>query len=517
MPGLLHTPGAAVARLRARTPVLLLAAACAAVGALAALAPAAGANGTQEAIFQDDLLLLYSGSQTRESTLDELQALGADTVRAFVSWNAIAPGATSTSRPSFDAANPGAYPAANWDRFDELVASTRRRGLGLLLTPTSPSPAWASQCAGSVQTRKTCSPDPAEFGRFVTALGARYSGGYADENGGALPRVSRWAVWNEPNVSIYLTPQYVRRGGVLIPVAAARYRQLVYAAVAGLRRTGHGGDQIMAGETGPIGQTGGAPSRRPVATAQFFRTLFCISSRGGPLRSAAVGCSGRYAPLGINAIAHHPYIQGGSRPPTTPARFDEITIASPGRLKAILAQAVRLGRLRAGLPIYYTEFAFQTDPPDDILGVSLGLQAQYLAESLYKTYRDPRVRGLSQYLLRDDPGLQGFQSGLRFVDGRPKPSHRDYPFPIFAERRGAFATVFGQLRVAPNGARIPVQVQVRLGGRGQFRTVRTVTTNSKGFVAVRVASRSGTWRLSVPASPAVPGGRVSREAQEAIR
>ena len=182
-----------------------------------------------------------------------------------------------------------------------------------------------------------------------------------------------------------------------------------------------------------------------------------------------------------------------------------------------MAQAARLGRIRAGLPIYYTEFAFQTDPPDDVLGVSLGLQAQYLAESLYKTYRDPRVYGLAQYLLRDDPGLQGFQSGLRFVDGRPKPSLKDYPFPIFAERRGGFVTVFGQLRVAPNGARIPVQVQVRRRGDRQFRTLRTVTTNSRGFVAARVASRSGTWRLSVPASPGSPNGRVSREAQEAIR
>jgi len=42
--------------------------------------------------------------------------------------------------------------------------------------------------------------------------------------------VKRWAIWNEPNVGSWLTPQYIRRGGRLIANSAIRYRRLVRAA-----------------------------------------------------------------------------------------------------------------------------------------------------------------------------------------------------------------------------------------------------------------------------------------------
>ena len=290
MPARLHTSGAAVAPWCARRRALpLLTALLSALALAGALAPPARAGAFQQAILQDDLQLLYSGGGQREATLDELQRLGVDTVRAFVSWNGVAPAPTSTTRPRFDSANPAAYNPGEWDRYDDLVRSAVRRGMGVLLTPTGPIPAWASQCRGSVATRRTCSPDPAEFGRFVTAVGARYSGGYQDENGPVLPRVSQWAIWNEPNVAIWMTPQYVRRGGVLIPASAVRYRLLVRAAVGGLRATGHGADAIMAGETGPIRQYGGPQYRRAAAITEFMRAVFCVGSTGGPSRSAALG------------------------------------------------------------------------------------------------------------------------------------------------------------------------------------------------------------------------------------
>ncbi|MFL5821778.1 MAG: hypothetical protein ACJ76S_13940 [Solirubrobacteraceae bacterium] len=515
MPGCVYMLPGAAARRRARR---LAVASLAALAVLGASAPPSVAGAGQESMFQDDLQLLYSGGDRRDATLKTLQAIGVDSIRVFVSWNSIAPNPTSGSRPAFNAANPAAYGAAVWDRYDELVRAATRRGMSVLFTPTAPIPVWASQCRGSVALRKICSPDPVAFGRFVSALGTRYSGGYTDEDGGGtLPRVSRWSVWNEPNVAVWLRPQYVARGGRLVPVSAYRYRLLVYATVAALRGTGHGGDQIMAGEMGPIGHTGGSLSRRPVATAEFLRTVFCLTPRGGPLHAAGVGCAGRFAPLGINAIAHHPYIQGGGRPPRTPARFDEITISSPWRLRAIRNAAARLGRIRPGLPIYYTEFGFQTNPPDKILGVPLGLQAPFLDESLYMSYRDPTVRGLAQYLLRDDPTLPGFQTGLEFSDGKPKPSLRDYAFPVFVARHGVFVTVFGQVRVAPDGARLPVRVEMRARGSTDFTTLRTVTTNNKGFVLARLRSRRATWRLEVPPTPGLSTGLISREAQEAIR
>jgi len=492
--------------------------ACLALLAVAA-APAA-ASSRHDSIFQDDLQLLFSGGERRDSALAQVRGLGADSIRAFVFWNSVAPESSSTQRPpGFDAVDPAAYPSDLWDRYDGLVRAATDRGMGVILTPTSPVPAWASQCRGSVARRQSCNPSPAEFGAFLRALGTRYSGAYRDENdgGGLLPRVSRWGLWNEPNVGRWLTPQFVRRGGRLVPASPARYRRLAAAAIAGLRATGHGRDLILLGETGPIGNTTGALFRRPVATARFWRALLCIDRAGRPLRGREAreqGCT-RPPRLRATGVAHHPYVRGGSRPPLTRPRTDEITIANPGRLRAILAQGARRGRIPARLGLWYTEYGFQTNPPDRNLGVSLSRQAAYLNQSDWIAYRDGSVRGLAQYLLRDDPGLAGFQSGLEFTDGRAKPAMHAYRFPIHVVRRGVRVTVFGQVRQARDGARGTVRVQVRLPGR-EFTTYRSVRPNPKGFVLARnVLSRRGVWRLYW--EPEAGSPEISRTAKEATR
>jgi hypothetical protein len=360
-----------------------------------------------------------------------------------------------------------------------------------------------------VTARQSCRPDAAEFGQFVQALGSRYSGG-------ALPRVTRWGLYNEPNVGRWLTPQWVRVRGRTVAASPAMYRNLAYAAIAALRATGHGADQILLGETGPIGHTAGPLARRPVATAEFWRDLLCIDRAGRRLRGRAAadqGCRGARL-LEATAIAHHPYIRGGSRSPLTPARPDEITISSIYRLKTILRQAVRRGMLRGGLPLYYTEYGFQSNPPDRTLGVPLGQMAAYLNESEWIAFRDRAVRGLAQYLLRDDPQLGGFQSGLEFVNGRPKPALAAYRFPIWVVRRGVSVTVFGRVRPIQDRGQGMVRIQLRLPGRRAFSNFLTAAPNASGFYVVRHWSRRGTWRaLWQPAGggPAL----VSRIAHEA--
>ncbi|HVE68081.1 MAG TPA: hypothetical protein VNB64_05815 [Solirubrobacteraceae bacterium] len=486
---------------------------------LALTASPAAANRAQETMVQDDGLLLYSSAEQRDATLDELHALGADSVRAFVYWSTVAPAADSTQRPpDFDGADPADYPSDLWNRFDGLVRAAQARGLSVVLTPTSPAPAWASECAGSVTSRQSCRPDPAEFGAFLRALGTRYSGAYADEDegGGTLPRVARWGLWNEPNVGRWLTPQFVRRGRRLVPASPARYRRLAAAAIDGLHATGHAGDEILLGETAPIGHTTGPISRRPMATARFWRNLLCLDRSGRALRGRAAveqGCT-RPRRLLASAIAHHPYVRGGSRAPHTRPRPDEVTIANPGRLQAILDQGARRGRLSARLPVYYTEFGFQTNPPDRVLGVSLRRQAEYLNQSDWMAFRQSRVRGIAQYLLRDDLGNGGFQSGLKFSDGRIKPAYGAYRFPIWVVRRGVSVTVFGQVRHARDGASGVVRVQVRLPGK-DWSTYRTVKPNRKGFVLTRLWSKRGSWRLVWEPDGGQPD--ISRVAREATR
>jgi hypothetical protein len=475
----------------------LISLACALAALIAAAIPAAAsASRSQRSIFEDDQTLVLSSPTIRERTLDDLSTLGVDTVHSVVFWNKIAPAPLSTHRPAgFDGSNPAAYPAALWDRYDGLVRGAQARGMDVLLSPSSPIPAWASQCHASLKVRKVCRPNPTQFKRFVQALGTRYSGTYHDEDegGAVLPRVSRWSVWNEPNQGGWLQPQATKGG----PVAPALYRALVRAAILGLRQSGHGSDEILFGETAPIGRRSGPRTSRPTPPGTFLRDMLCIDSRGRALHRRSLDCSGGFARLPVSAIAHHPYTRGGSQPPTAKGNRDEITISSISRLKTILRQAAAKHRIPRRLPIEYTEFGFQTNPPDGLFGVSLAKQAAWINESDFIAWHDPSVRAVSQYEMRDEASLAAFQTGLRFLDGRAKPSWAAYRLPLWVARRGSKLLVWGQLRAAPDGAVEQVAVQNAPTARGAFTTVQTLTVRSrKGFLNVKVRKRAGVWRLA---------------------
>src|SRR5215207_4544081 len=472
---------------------------------LCAAAPASAAR-DQESIFEDEHQLLELGPAAANSALDDMKSLGADSVRSLVLWSRIAPAGKRRPR-GFKAADPRAYPPGAWDPYDDLVRGTGARGLGLILSPSTPAPRWASRCR---RKAATCKPDPKAFRAFVTALGRRYSGSYSDENqgGGVLPRVTRWSLLNEPNQPGWLTPQFERKRGRLVATAAVLYRALAHAGIAGLRASGHRRDQVLLGETAPIGRTSGSPARRPIPPVEFLRKLFCLTTGGKRLRGAEGrrhGCR-KLRRFAVAGFAHHPYQRGGSRPPAEPPQAKgEITISSPARLRRVLDAAARARRIRRHLPVYYTEFGFQTNPPDRIFGVRVALQPSYINQSDWMAYKDRRVRAVSQYKLIDEVSLSSFQSGLRFIDGRAKPAYAAYKLPIWVSGRGSRLRLYGQVRPAPDSSPQIVQIQVRPPKGGAFATVKTVTVRSRrGQFLVRVPKRAGVWRLAW-------GGLVSRE------
>jgi len=469
-------------------------------------APAAGST-TQQSLVEDEAQMLRSGPLARKAALDDAAALGADGVRAVVEWRALAPARRARRRPAgFDPADPADYPAARWAALDDLVRGTRARGLFLLLSPSFPGPRWASGCAPQ---RGRCRPGGRAYGAFVAALGRRYSGRYADGRGATLPRVDRWSFGNEPNQPSRLRPQYARRGGATYAAAAVAYRAMVRAGIRGLRATGHAGDEMLLGETSPIGRTTGRPATRPVPPAAFVRTLLCLG------RAAAMrGCRNPRR-LRVSGFAHHPYPRGGSAPPRTRGRrATEITLASAGRLVRLLDLGARRGRIPAGLSIHYTEHGFQTDPPDGRFGVPLARQGEYLNQSDWIAFRNPRIATVAQYKLVDDALESSFQTGLRFADGTPKPAYDAYRLPLWVSRRGpARLRVYGQLRPLAAGAAAPVELQhAPLAGAG-FRTVRTIAVRSAtNAFLVTVARREGRWRLRwLP-----PGGGPPLHSREAL-
>jgi hypothetical protein len=435
--------------------------------------------------------------------MDRIKALGADRLRITVLWSAIAPQPGSKQRPAgFDAADPGAYPSGAWDNYDTVVQLAAERGLGVNFNITVPAPLWATGSSPRADIEDRYAPSPAEFGDFVRAVGRRF------------PQVTYWTLQNEPNQPGWLDPQWVRRGGAWVESSPAIYRGLADAAWSALQDTGHGSDTILIGETAPKGVSVHGTTRA-LSPGRFVKRLYCLDDHLQLLkgrRATYRGCPAAGSPAAFRAAhpalfaatgyAHHPY-ELIFPPSQRPRHSDWFTIANLGSLSSLLARVRARFGAGGGMPLYLTEFGYQTDPPDP-LGVTAAEQARYLDEAEYLAYRNRRVRTLSQFLLYDDgaPVSSTFQSGLLFHDGAAKPALAAYAFPLFlpspSVRRGRRLHVWGLLRTAPNGQAHKVDVLFRArGAKGRFhRIARLRTQAARGYVDGRVRVRgSGSIRL----------------------
>jgi hypothetical protein len=429
---------------------------------------------------QDDRLVLWSGADTRERALDQMQRLGVTMLHSLVVWRKLAPAPSARTRPAFDARNPASY--SGWEPYDELIASAQARGIDVLLTLTAPMPNWASQCPAGAARRWVCGPRVSDYGAFVHAVATRYSGSYS-AGGQVLPRVSAWSFWNEPNHENWLRPQRT---------AATRYRALAKAGLAALAVTGHRQDLRLMGETAP---GGGSHSTAPV---DFMRRVFCVA------------CS-RRPRFDVSGISDHPYTYAAVASPSSfKGSSGDAPIGSIGRLVKLLDTAARYRIIPSRTPVYLTEFGFQTRPPD-AFGVSLRRQAEFLNYSDYVAFRNPRVASVAQYELQDEPHAAVFNTGLAFADGRPKPSLVAYAMPIYVVRVGSAVRVFGLVRAA-RGAGATVAIQNRLGRRGAtFRSVAVMHTNRFGYLLTRLPAYGGRWRLVVGSGDERRFSRIASE------
>jgi hypothetical protein len=488
--------------------------------------PAAGASadGRLESMFQDDPRILAADTKVRDRTLDEARDLGVRRIRVTAFWNRFAPDAGGETRPAgFDPTDPGAYPAESWRTLDGVIAAIRQRGMTVNLNPTAPGPKWAGSGFFEDRLDSVTNPAPEEFAGFVTALGRRYSGQYVPAGASApLPRVDYWSIWNEPNQGAWLAPQWRGTGRDAVPASPQRYRALVGAAWTALTATGHAPatDTILVGETAPKGAAKVTAVSNAMAPMVFTRRLYCLGDDLQLLtgeRATAVGCPATPDPaafvaqnpalFSMTGWSHHPYELTAS-PTTVPDRpKDYVTAANlpllTDQLDRIMA---RYGVERTRLPLYLTQFGYQTDPPDSF-GVSPARQAEYLNEVERIAWRNPRVRTLSQFLLHDDAPIRGatrserwassFQTGLRFGpgsgrDGQTKPSLDAYRVALFVPDRTVSRKRRMPLwaRVRPGTGKRAVELQIR-GAKGGYRKRRTLRTTSHGFVASTVTVRTG--------------------------
>ncbi len=441
---------------------------------LLASAPAS-ASKTQPMTFEAPRDLM--NPVTRPAALDELASLGVHSLRIIVTWKTVAPGANKSTKPNFEPTNPDAY---DWGEYEPLMAAAKARGWSVIMTISGPVPVWATAAKLDDKTR----PSAAAFAAFTTAVGRKFGN-----------QVGTWAIWNEPNQPQFLLPQFGHGGKALSPKI---YRSLYLAGVRGLRKAGQTKDKILLGETSPRG-TG-----RVVAPLAFLRGVLCLNAKYKRI--------GKCAPLSASGYAHHAYTtrQG---PFFKPANRDDVTIGVLVRLTRALARAKSAGALKKALPIYLTEFGIQSTP-DTIQGVSLSKQVEYRAIAERIAYENPRVVSFSQYLLRDSdasaPGVYGgFESGLRFADGRPKPSLPAFRLPIAVRRTGHRASVWGLVRPATGVTTATITYANR--GSSRFRRLRTVRTDARGYFRFTTSWRAGRrWNVTWQDQTGSPVGSYTR-------
>lgn len=455
------------------------------LGALLASALTAAAVGATPALASHNQTVFFEGGQVlleprhREQALAQLEHLGVHALRVELYWREVAPGPNATKRPSFEATEPAAY---RWGPYDWLLAKAHELKWPVLLTVTSPVPRWAS----ASHTFDT-SPNWKDFQEFMTAVGRHYGS-----------QVALFAIWNEPNDAAFLLPQFNASGQ---PASPRIYRGLFQAGYAGLQAAGLAHPKVLMGETAPVGSDSLSRSEvrkygllHDVAPLAFLRGTLCLSSHYG--RAGSCGSLPAYG------YSHHAYTNKLG-PTWRPPERDDVTIGVLSRLERALDLAARAGAIRSGMPLYLTEFGVQSKP-NRYLGVPVAKQAENDALAEYIAWRDPRVAAFSQYLLHDDPlggapgagvhgGRVGFQSGVEYVNGRPKPLYFAWPVPLVVSRLHHGFSLWGLVRPALGSTKVTILVKAR--GAKRYSVLKSASTDALGYWSFASTVAGTSWRV----------------------
>jgi hypothetical protein len=424
--------------------------ALAALFALLVLAAPAKAAGPELGI-ADDRILLAGGPDADEAVAD-WKKLGIEQVRIYALWSRIAGPSPAVGR--------------SWEQLDHAVNRVYDAGMKPLLTITGPGPLWTSRSAERGDPR--FDPDPKLYAEFAAAVAERYG-----------DRVDRYVLWNEPNLGGWLRPQTIcTRAGTCTSVAPHLYRELVRAAYPAIHAADPGA-QVLIGTMSSRGSrlTYENSNHHPLA---FLRALGCVDTKFKPIRTGR--CKG-FKPAPGDGFSFHPHgiLTAPDRVFPNP---DDVNLVSLPKLSSALDKLQARGRIKPSgrrFDIYIDEYGYQTNPPDELAGISVTAQSQWLQRAAYQAWSNPRVKLLTQYLWKDEPGsvkigFSGWQSGLRYADGRPKPSLKTFktPFVLDVARK----RLWGQVRSRDTST---VTVQRRLRGSSRWRPVATRITDDRGY------------------------------------
>jgi Glycosyl hydrolase catalytic core len=369
---------------------------CVAVLAAASVAATANASRFMRVGIYDEAQTLYGPVPKTFSIFKQLHV---QEVRLNLYWGGRY--GVARSRPR-NATNPN-DPAYAWELYDRTVDYASANGVHVLFSIYG-TPSWANGGRGQnvAPTRAT------DLRNFAFAAARRYGGTFRSADGRLVPAVREWLAWNEPNNPLFLTPQYRKTAKGWTVQSAVDYAKICNAIYNGVHATLAPSERVGCGVTSPRGNNNPNSSRPSVSPLAFLR-----AAKKAGLKT-------------FDAWAHHPYYAGPSDQPST----------KPVSVKGTPSTAVTLGnigdlirevtRLYGNKRIWITEYGYQTSPPDRLFGVSYAKQAAYLTQAFAIARKNPRIDMMLWFLLKDEPSLGGWQSGLLTNGGKRKPAYNAF-------------------------------------------------------------------------------------------
>ncbi len=351
-----------------------------ALSVLAALAaPAAAAAERMWIGFHDDPSFRWvTPAAERQGRVARSAQNNATIMRLLVQWNLAAKTRPASPTDPFD-------PAYELDDIDEAVRSAQDADQEVILT-ISGTPRWAN----GGKNPNVMPTNVGDFTNFARAIASRYSGRFT-----GYPFVRFWSVWNEPNLQLFLSPQFDAQGR---SVAPRNYALLAAAAYTGIK-AGSPRAQVAIGETSARGTDKPAGARPTHSPGKFAELVAKANPR-----------------LKFDAWSHHPYPSVPSAPPSQVVKWPNVSLTSLPRLNTSLKTWFN----RKSVPMWITEYGHQTRP-EDSLGVPYSTQAAYIQQAISLAARYPFVNMFIWFVFQDDQG-QPWESGLYTRGGVPKGS-----------------------------------------------------------------------------------------------
>ncbi len=410
----------------------------------------------------------YSGPD-RDEAFAMTEAAGATYVRISVVWRAIAP---ASPPAGFDATDPTS-PGYAWAGIDSIVEGAASAGLTPILDIAS-VPDWAYATRPKAPNGGT--PTAADLGEFAQALATHFDGSTQ-----GVPAEHVFQVWNEPNLSLDLSP-----------VDPNAYRAMVNA-VADAVHAVDPANVVVAGGLDPFGH----PKKKgqkwySTAPLAYMRSLLCLSKGKHPHSTCR-------KPIHFDAWSHHPYTFGG--PFGHAKNPDDVELGDLPKMRSLLMAGKKLHHIVSARPpqFWVTEFGWDTNPPRRH-AASLNLASRWTAESLHQMWLSG-VSLVTWFLLQDYKSPSPYQSGLYYYTAslaraRAKPVLTAYRFPFVAYLGTKGVTVWG--RDATSTKQL-VTVQRSPHRGGPWRTVATLRANGSGIfrATLRLKATKKDWLRAV--------------------